>query len=172
MYALQPAWVHAAASPVYFSLFLSNAASMPSSHGMVNSAMMTVLVMVDQSTMSGWREVMAIYCGNFSWRSRSALRAHSPLHDSRDLSLTVLLNASPPCLTNWMDWCDAVGLALFTSSLRALMASASFRRTRVAVPPVVALGQCGQPERMCCRLGLWWPQSWQCSSVPYQRKQQ
>lgn len=116
--------------PPYVSLFLSNAASMPSSHGMVNSAMMTVLVMVYQSTMSGWREVMAIGCGNFSWRSRSALRAHSPPHDNRDLSLTVLLNVSPPCLTNWMGWCDAVGLALFTSSLGASMASASFRRTR------------------------------------------
>uniref|UniRef100_A0A673MWC4 leucine--tRNA ligase n=1 Tax=Sinocyclocheilus rhinocerous TaxID=307959 RepID=A0A673MWC4_9TELE len=24
-------------------------------------------------------------------------------------------------------------------------------------------------RRMCCRLGLWWPQSWQNSSMPYQR---
>lgn len=122
--------LHAAPSPADFSLFLSNATSVPSSHGMVNSAMMTVLVMVDQSMMSGRWEVIAICCGNFCWQSRSALRAHSPPHDSRDLSLMVPLNASPPCLTNWRGWCDAVGLALFTS-LHASVDSASFRRTRL-----------------------------------------
>lgn len=170
VYALHPACVHADASSAYFSLFLSYAAYIPSSHGTVSSAVMTVFVVVGQITMTGRRDVMTICCGNFSWRPRSALRSHSPPGDNRDLSHTKLLSASPPCLTNWIGWYAVDMLALFTSSLRVSMTSASFHRTRswrhLYRPWVRAVLQL---ERMCCRLELWWPQGWQISSIPYQR---
>ncbi len=82
-----------------------------------------------QSKMSGWREVTAICCGNFSWWSRSALNSQLLPGDSSNHSFVLLLSTSPPCLTNWIRPWDVAGLALLASSLQASMTSASFRRT-------------------------------------------
>ena len=78
---------------MYFSFFLSKTASIPSSHGTVNSAIMIILLDVDHNIISDRREVMAISCG-----SRSALMFHSPPGHRRDNSLTLLL-------TNWISHC-------------------------------------------------------------------
>lgn len=57
---------------------------------MVSSTIITILARVDQSTMYGHKEVSAISCGILSWRSRSALRFHSPPDDRRDHAAALL----------------------------------------------------------------------------------
>ena len=73
------------ASPVYFSFFLSNAASIPPSQGTVSSARITALTEGDHRMMSGLREVVVFSGGNFSCRSRSALKFQSPPGVNSDL---------------------------------------------------------------------------------------
>ena len=53
-----------------------SSASIPSSHGTVNSTMITALAVVDHNTTSGQREVVAISRGNISCWFRSTLMFH------------------------------------------------------------------------------------------------
>lgn len=62
---------------LYFNLLLSHAASMPASHGMVNSTRSNILELLDHITMSGHRLVLVISVGNWSFLSRSTLMLQS-----------------------------------------------------------------------------------------------
>ena len=136
MYVFQPASRQEEASSAYFSLFLSNATSIPSSQGMVSSPIMTHLAELDQSTISGRSDDMIMCSGNLSWRPTSVLSCHSSAGENKDRSCTELLRASPAFLMNGIGWCSGVTwLDLFTCSLRTSITSAIFFSTRLCRHP-------------------------------------
>ncbi len=160
--------MHADASSAYFSLFLSNAAHLPMAQLVRpwwQSSWWWARLQWQVEEML-WQSAVGTSAGDQDWLSDPT---RLPPGDNRNLSHTKLLSASPSCLTNWISWYAVDMLALFTSSLRVSMTFTSFHRTRswrhLYRPWARAVLQ---PERMCCRLELWWPQGWQISSIPYQ----
>ena len=134
--AFNPASVHAADSSLYFSFFLSKAASILSSHGTVSSAMITIMAEVDQDGDRSLRpgQCLAVgklnfSCVNFSCWFRSTLMFHSHPGVRTDRSFRLMFCAPAPCLMKCIHSWDVDRLVLFTSSLHASKTSASFLRT-------------------------------------------